>query len=250
MGQPTAGYIPNLEQFLFAGLANFNINERFRAGVMGYYLLTDKEEDLGGGKTSDTDLLTMGAYVGFNFTPSIELKGIYYMQDQGDDWYTPRAGFAEEDSASAWKAIIDVNQDLLKFTSAWLEYGQMDNNFMTDLKPETSFGDLGGQRANVFKNAPRGLNTNSTKLYGVYLGQQWNDKWSTFARYYVADFDTNLLADTSNWTLGVAYQLNPAVQFLLAYDNIDFGNSDPLAVAAGATNGSDHMIRFRTFVTF
>jgi hypothetical protein len=260
-GETVVDHIGDIEQFLIAGLANFEINEKFRAGVMGYYWLTDEEWTFAddnegrpfgkrGGDTTDTDLLTAGVYAGFRFTPSIELKGIYYFQDQGDTWSDVYSG-GLDDSANAWKVIIDVDQDVLKFTSAWLEYGQIDNNFARfNTGTHVTFGGMGGQTANVAGNFDPQFVTysNSTKLYGVHLDQEWNDKWRTFARYFVADYDTVDLDDTKNWSLGVAYRVNPAVEFELAYDSIDYGNS--------ATNnesgiiGDDHMVRFRTFVTF
>jgi hypothetical protein len=235
-----------LEQFLIAGLANFGINERFRAGVMGYYWLTDEEMDdlVNTVHETDTDLLTLGVYAAFAFTPDIELKGVYYRQSMGDTWSDYGA---TDDSASAWKAIIDVNQNLLRFTSAWLEYGQIDNNFKRfNTGTHISFGGMGGAAAEVMGNFSSAVN--KTSLYGVHLEQEWNDKWRTFARYFVADYDTNNLDDTSNWTLGVTYQLNPAVAFTLAYDNIDYGNSS--TANEGGLVDDDHMIRFRTFVTF
>ena len=35
------------------------------------------------------------------------------------------------DSPKAWKAIVDVKQDALKFTSLWLEYSKWDASFAT-----------------------------------------------------------------------------------------------------------------------
>jgi hypothetical protein len=241
-GAPVEANLPgNLEQFMIAGLANFDINERIRAGVMGYYWLTDEEFDFAGGGTSDTDLLTLGAYAGFRFTPSIELKGLYYWQDQGDSW---RPAGSSENNADAWRVIVDVKQDVLKFTSAWLEYGQLDNNFRRfNNVGYQSFGKMGGREISLLRYMPTN-NTNTTTIYGAYLGQQWNDRWRTYARYFVADYDSGN-DDVTNWTLGVAYRLNPAVEFELAYDNMDFGNNIALPAAQ-----DDHMVRFRTFVTF
>ena len=242
-----------LEQFLVAGLVNFDVNEKFRGGVMGYYWITDEERDVvvnNNNRKSDTDLLTLGVYAGFAFTPSIELKGIYYYQDQGETWHNYGA---LDDNANAWKVILDVKQDVLKFTSAWLEYGQMDNHFARNQTPHTGFGDHLAQDASLTANRSYTGNDNATKMYGLTLKQQWNDKWRSYVRYYVADYDTDYLDDAKNWTIGVAYRLNPAVEFELAYDNIDYGSStNPVngVVNRGGDVDDDHMIRFRTFVTF
>jgi hypothetical protein len=246
----------SLENFLIAGLANFEINERVRGGVMLYYWMTDEEVDRPAPlPDSDTDLLTVGVYAGFKFTPDIELKGVYYHQGLGDDW---RAfGVVNpDDTASAWKVILDVKQEALKFTSVWLEYGNIDNNFA---KVPAPYSGIGGGGANLLFNKPYRWNENTTKVYGIAARQQWNDKWRTFIRYFAADYDTVDIDDATNWTVGVAYRLNPAVEFELLYDYIDYGgyltpggvlvNDGPGGPRSGRVD-DDHIIRLRTFVTF
>ena len=245
----------NEEHFMIAGLANFNINEKFRAGVMGYYQIADDDHPAhvayyrdgtrkGDYAEGDSDLLTVGVYAGFNFTPAIELKGIYYFQDQGDTYRYLKGDTSRtplnEDDANAWKVILDVKQEALKFTSLWLEYANVDNNFA---EMPTTYRAIGAGGANLLANKP--FNAETTKVYGVTAKQQWNDKWRTFLHYYVADHDTANVDDAKNWALGVAYRLNPAVEFELLYDNIDYGNG-----TAQDRQDDDHIIRFRTFVTF
>jgi hypothetical protein len=225
---------------LVAANINANFSERFRAGLIGYWLLIDDEIDLG---TRDTDygLSTYGGYLGFNFTPDVELKGLYYMQKAGADryGYVSNSDGTPDDSATAWKAILDVKQEALKFTSLWLEYGKMDNNF-EDLAGNNPYGLYG---ASVFSNRPQNNNTGTLML--VRANQQWNDKWNTLLRYANLDFDTNGIDKTTNWTVEVGYQYTPAIKFTLGYDKIDYGDT------AGMTRvGDDHLIRFRTFVTF
>jgi hypothetical protein len=233
------------EQLLIAGLANFNINEKFRAGLMFYYHMTDDELDRGPGLgNTDHDLFTMGGYMGLALTPSIEVKGIYYHQSLGDTW----ARYGQfNDSANAWKVILDIKQPAVKYSSLWLEYGQIDNNFVKiNGGVVQGFGVIESVGVYMFKNKP--FNGNTTKLYGITARQQWNDKWRTYLRYYHADFDTPGLDEASNWTVGVGYRLNPAVEFMLAYDNVDFGDS-PTSNNEGRT-GDDHQIRLRTVVSF
>jgi hypothetical protein len=83
----------------------------------------------------DLDVNTYGIYAGFAFNPNVELKGIYYFQNLGDDI----RGADVEDSPKAWKAVLDVKQDLLKFTSLWLQYEQIDNTF-TGLNRSEQYG--------------------------------------------------------------------------------------------------------------
>jgi hypothetical protein len=250
-GVPVAENVPgNLESFLFAGLANFDINERFRGGLMAYYWLTDEEVDNPApARDSDTDLLTLGAYFGFSFTPDIELKGVYYHQSLGNDWQA--AVVNPDDTASAWKVILDVKQEVLKFSSAWLEYSNIDNNFA---KRVASYSPT-DPGANLLANLPYRRNENTTKVYGLAARQQWNDKWRTFLHYFAADYDTAGIDDATNWAVGVAYRLNPAVEFELLYDNIDYGDvaatvGGQVVRNGGGNVGDDHIIRLRTFVTF
>jgi hypothetical protein len=251
LANPNVNVPDALENFLIAGLANFEINERVRGGLMLYYWMTDAEVRFTRTTESDTDLLTLGAFFGFKFTPDIELKGVYYHQELGDSWRTSLRN--SDDTASAWKVILDVNQEALKFTSAWLEYANIDNNFAKQTSPTYRAILLGG--ADLLAGKP--FNENTTKVYGITARQQWNDKWRTFLHYYVADYDTASLDDATNWALGVAYRLNPAVEFELVYDNIDYGDTvtrDGGGVALHNNGngfvGDDHIIRLRTFVTF
>ncbi len=252
---PTSG----IEHFLIAGLANFNFTEQFRGGLMAYYFFADEEVPVAVGSLveSDTDLGTYGAYLAFAFTPAIELKGLYYYQTQGDTIARAMSGRAVgfDDTANAWKVMLDVKQEAFKFTSLWLEYGQMDNNFVSNehldsgLVPGFEAAGYGavvysGLGASLLANMP--LNMNTSKIYGGSANQQWNDKWRTYLRYYAVDFDTTGIDNATNWTVGVGYQYTPAISFELAYDKIDYGDRNP----AGFRNGDDNAIRFRTFVKF
>jgi len=229
--------LEGIEQFLIAGKIGVDINEKFMLGVMGYWAKTDRELVISDDKT-DTDLVTYGVYAGYKFTPSVELKGIYYGQDQGGTIAAATTAQGDySDSASAWRVILDLDQDLLKFTSAALEYAKIDNNFVLPNNPYAWLG------AEILANTP--ANSRTATVYGIHTAQKWNDTWRSFARYYTVDFDTAGYDDASNWTVGVGYRLNPAVEFELAYDSIDYGyGSDQ------DRNGDDSIIRFRTFVTF
>ncbi|MDR3254437.1 MAG: S-layer homology domain-containing protein [Synergistaceae bacterium] len=215
---------------------NFNFNERVYAGLLGYYDIPDEEYWLPTAPLSetDTDLSTFGIYAGFKFTPSIELKGIYYFQNQGDTigQIIGQTATGYDDSANAWKIILDVDQEALKFTSLWLEYSQIDNNFLYTQDPY-AFDNVG-----ILNNKPWEGDSSTSVLF-VSARQQWNEKWGTFERYVNADYDNRNIHDATDWTFGVDYQLNPAVLLELAYDSLDFGDDQ-----------DDHLIRFRTFVTF
>ena len=219
---------------------NFRPNEKFWIGATGYWLQGDAnvfvDEDEDGfdddginPDADDADANTYAIYAGFAFNPNVELKGIYYMQDLGADLV---GGF--DDSPSAWKAVLDVKQDMLKFTSLWVQYMQIDNSFY-GLNQQNNMD--WGISLSVTDAMP--LNDNQTTVWMIGAEQVWNDKWTTFLKYAKADFDTEGVEDAENYTAGVTYQYTPAVAFQLVYDNIDFG-----------ADNDDHLIKFRTSVSF
>ena len=234
------------EWFMIAANVNANFSEKFRAGLLAYYFFADEEVPIeGSNRQTDTDMLTLGAYTAFAFTPSIELKALYYAQDLGE---TIAGGL--EDSPAAWKVMLDVKQEALKFTGLWLEYGQIDNTFIgsarassASTRADVDLVSYSGLGANALHNQP--FNNNSTNVMLVRADQKWNDKWSSYLRYFMADFDSAGFDDTTNWTVGLGYQMNPNINFELAYDSIDYGEG----VEQDRT-GDDHVVRFRTYVTF
>lgn len=234
----------NVERFLIAANANFIFSENFKGGLLAYFYLPDKETSVGSAET-ESDLTTLGAYLRYAFTPSVELKALYYHQTQGETIAGAMSGRAPgaagyDDAAKAWKVMLDVKQDALKFTSLWLEYGKMDNNFFKETHPYAiNADDLANQRR--VRRAG-----SSSVIVGGWAVQQWNRQWATFARYYRIDMDTVGLDDTVNWTVGALYQYSPALSFQLLYDNIDYGSGNP----EGFLSGDDHMIRLRIFTAF
>ena len=211
---------------------NWKPNEKFVLGATGYWFVGDA----GLPDEFDMDVNNYGIYAGFKFTPAIELKGIYYFQKLGDNWAVA------EDSPKAWKAVLDVKQEALKFTSLWLQYEQVDNSFM-GLNPQNNMD--WGVVPSISDNRPVGADSTS-KYWMIGATQQWNDKWSTFLKYAHADYDEDWLDDAKNYTIGVNYQYTPAIAFQLTYDHIDYGDTNP----ADYLNGDNHVVKFRTTVNF
>jgi opacity protein-like surface antigen len=184
----------------------------------------------------------------FNFNPNIAVKGIFYYQDKDTDLRVsggPWTGL-DLDSANAWKAIVDVKQDLLKFTSLWLEYDYVDADFyLTYNNTALTLVDTEAWNTVNGASAFAGFDTNIWRVGGL---QQWNDKWSTWL--YAAGHTLENGAGTrdakmAQWGLGVEYLHNENVTFALGYINVDWNND---AEAAGYSD--DHVIQFRTAVTF
>ena len=222
---------------------NWTPNEKFFLGGTGYWF----DDDSTGIDTLDLATATYAAYMGYKFTPAVELKGIYYWQNYGDDVVTPQGlpAFAVEDSPNAWKAILSIDQDLLKFTSLWIEYSQQDNTFFgyTD-----RYAIGGGAYDFVGLNMGVADPFGTSKYWFVKAEQQWNDKWSSFARFATVDYDTVNLDDATEWGVGIGYQYTPAIYFELAYDQVDHGDS--ITGNQGGEVGKDHVVRFSTSVNF
>jgi len=218
------------EDYMFYGLrANFNFNEQFRFALNGLMKNFDN--------ANNRDESVYWADFAFNFNPNVAFRGAYFMEDL-DVAY--RAG---EDSPKAYKAIVDVKQDALKFTSIWLEYAHLDEGF--NVWNSNNNGDAfayDAYGASVLFNR----NYDDTTVLFASLKQKWNDKWATYQRYLNAEFDTAGVDDATNWTFGVQYYYSPAITFDLAYDKVDWGDS----TLAGSRTGDDSLVQFRTHVKF
>jgi len=183
---------------------------------------------------------------GITFTPGFEFKGAYYMQDHDG----PNGVAHFDDSPNAYKAIIDVSQDTLKFTSLWIEYAKFDPHFHTALSPWDAYG------AELTPNLtmPAVSNVWETEVIFVKLQQKWSDKWATYQRYGQFDHSPEGYAkldgsyDITNWTFGVQYWYTPTVMFELAYDDVDYDDGWTKNVDADLKD--DSLIRFRTHIFF
>ena len=247
IGEPLAGGPPagataaapgSDEKHYVAALADFDFGERASAGIMGYYFRYDDEPP-----GMDMNNLTLGIYAKYRLLPGVEIKGLYYLQTYGDYWRRRGTGTVSDGDAEIWKAVLDIKQDVLKFTDLWLEYARFDNNFYRgDAAPASSraYAYMG---ADIMSNLP--FNDGATELWALRAMRRWNDRLETYIRYATADFNSPGCDRAFNWTFGVRYQLNRAVNFELNYDSIDYGQG-----ANQARRGDDQIVTFCTFVMF
>ena len=208
-------YNNNASNEYYGARLRFDFSEKLWLSVNGLW------EDRG-----NTDYKTYWAGLGFSFMDGLELKGAYYMQDI--DVAAPAV-----DDPKAWKAILDVSQDVLKFTSLWVEYAQFDKGFILHNNPY-SFSDI------VWPTNVTGPMADDMKAIFVKAKQKWNDKWSTIERYTKYDMDGN--NDAKEWSVAIGYQYSPNLYFELAYADMDGQIGDP--------NYDNNQIRFRTYLTF
>lgn len=239
---------------------NYTPGGKFFLGMTGFWGVDDATgKTYAGYSTADYDfgIDTYAVYGGYTFTPGLQLKGIYYHQKQNDGikkLFDIKGRGDFDDSAKSWKAILDVKQDVLKYTSLWFEYSQTDNNFWLQI-PER-YGIIGAGNPRVGYNTP--WNDNTSKYVFVKAVQQWTKKWSTILRYVHADYDTAGMDDAAEWGAGLGLQYTPSLYFELMYDQIDYGDNSGYggrvmgdrASTPGAWNGKESVVRFRTIVTF
>ena len=208
-------YTPNASDEYYGARLKFDFSEKFWLSLNGLWY-----------NVGNTNYKTYWAGLGFSFMDGLELKGAYYMEDIDG---------AAIDDPKAWKAILDVSQDVLKFTSLWVEYAQFDQGFYIDRSP-WSFSDVlwpGDISAGVT------LPDDADVLF-VKAKQKWNDKWSTIERYVKYDIDN--FWDAKEWSVAIGYQYSPNLYFELAYADMDGSFLDP--------NYDNNQIRFRTLLNF
>jgi len=231
------GSIDQAEHTIYGARVRFNFNEQFNLGLQG---LVKDYSDVGHGfKDGIEKSQTYWADFGVNFTPDIALRGMFAMQKI--DFVNP-AG--KDDSPNAYKVLLDVNQNALKFTSLWLEYAKLDAFFGTYING-LSYAEQAARNAPAY-----GINSHNRdaemKYWMAVAEQKWSDKWATFIRYLNVSYDEVGLddwVDHNNWMFGFRYMYTPALQFELLYDKISYDDN-----LVGKND--DHMIRFRTSISF
>jgi len=205
----------DIEGYEFGARFRWNFNENF--WLSGNYIGWNYENP----STRDDTNVWWAAF-GAKFNPEWEFRGAYFNYDDGTD------------TNGAWKAILDVSQDALKFTSLWVEYVNIEDagfRAVTD-GPWDNYG-----------AAVTGTNLGAyDDILFIRAEQKWNDKWRTFIRYLQGSARAAGAEDTTNYTFGVKYYYTPAVSFELAYDKVEGAQTVPGA--------DDHLIRLRTHVVF
>lgn len=237
-GTPATQTSASKEATFYGARVRFNFNEQFNLGL--HAVVRDYEtNDLNGNLSK---FAAFWADFGFYFTPDVALKGMWAFNKY--DVVNPAI---LDDSPNAYKLVLDVNQNALKFTSLWIEYAKLDNFFATHNNAlrytEQANGDDSNGPAFGMDDPTR---TGEMKYWMIAARQKWNDRFSTFFRYLDVSYDAGSMSggtaniDHKNWLFGMSYNYTPALQFQLLYDAIDFDNTRP----------DDHMIRFRTTVSF
>jgi hypothetical protein len=155
---------------------------------------------------------------GTNFS-GLQLKGAYmWMKNDLDG----------DKEGNAWKVILDVPQNVLKFTSLWVEFQKLEKGW----KPENTHG------VNYAVFSPKNVGKADTKVLFVGARQQWNKKFNTYERYQQYKYDDGLGKD-KEWAVGLGYAYTSNLYFDLSYNKIDYSD-----------DSENKVIRFRTVLAF
>ena len=235
-------YDANEGDDLFGARMRFDFNEKLWLSVNA--LWTSTHETDGSGNNADNDYDVYWAGLGYKFLPGLELKGAYYIEDISQ---SAGAEVTNDDDPQAWKVIIDVKQDVLKFTSLWFEYNQIDKGFIMTNVPwmfnnRLDLEDYGlGTSDTTNTLGLKNRIQDDLDIYGVKLKQQWTPKFSSYERYACYDMDGDYNS-VDEWTVGLGYQYSPNLYFELAYNDQDGKVTDD--------DYENKQIRFRTLLNF
>ncbi|MST54888.1 S-layer homology domain-containing protein [Pyramidobacter sp. SM-530-WT-4B] len=208
-------YADNASDEYYGARLKFDFSEKFWLSLNGLWYNVD-----------DVNYKTYWAGLGFSFMDGLELKGAYYMEDIDG---------AAIDDPKAFKVILDVSQDVLKFTSLWVEYAKFDEGFYIDRSP-WSFSDIDWP-GDISDGV---ILPDDVDVLFVKAKQKWNDKWSTIERYVKYDIDS--FWDAKEWSVAIGYQYSPNLYFELAYADMDGSFLAP--------DYDNNQIRFRTLLNF
>ena len=181
----------------------------------------------------------------FDFNDNIGFKGVFYHQKMEQQQANGATGSWEDrgyflpdgngyiDDANHWAVMVDVKQEALKYTSAWLEYGQYDAGYIVRADNSIFYSPTLARRQV----------TNDLKYWRVAFGQEWNEKWATHIFYYGYNMDLGAAGDWKPFELGlgVQYKLNDYTTMGLNYMHVDQDQQN---------TDNDNVVRFRTTVTF
>jgi opacity protein-like surface antigen len=251
---PTLDPDEGLSMWEFAGLAQLQFSEQFGFDLGFQAFLGDEASTLTDDATSiEVDnIWTVFAGARFSFTPNIAFKGLYYYQgSSAEEDSTGVWRDADLDNTSAWKAIIDVKQEAIGFANLWLEYDHLEAGFY--LPYNNTALTLTDDAWHSNGDAGIGFVDTDTDIWRVGATRQWNDKWSSWlyaAGHTLENGGLNAAgaprdAKALQWGLGVEYQYNENVAFALGYIEVDWNGE-----AENAGFADDHLIRFRTGITF
>lgn len=255
------------DMYLYGGRLAYTFNEKFGAAInyIGNKYRASIKEHWNGPGSEVTDLL--GGHSDFettwvdaiaNLTPSVTLKGQFFWQKVEDSFSD--SAWSAPNSPRAWKLIASVKQDVLKFTDLWVEYAEIDQNFHFTCNPYVWALSERGSSWLIHNDSGYRIAAVDSNVWNIVAKQQWNDQWWTYVHYVKVDASHSILNTPvdlgyDEWGISVRYNYTPSLFFELVYDDVQYSNENSIANtyhALGLDDApkSDHLIQFRTYVSF
>ena len=199
------------------------LNQYLGFGLGAQYLIHDDwnfpDSSIKGQGKAWSDIFTSWLGVDYNFMNGATLHGIvYYQKADTDDNYWGKGNVKDRpDGGIAWRAALDLNQDVLKFTSLYIEYMRMGCGFYTleGIENNILLGDMEYDKVSFFGNVAN----NSLSMWKLGANQRWSDKLSTWLFY--ADIDGSACGGYSDISVGLR-QYGIGVEFAYS-NNVIFG---------------------------
>ncbi len=223
-------------------------NEKLMAGMTGYRFIGSNApegfKEINGNTAESTgandwDIQAYSGYFTWRFADGAKLKGVYYRQLLGK---TVAGNY--RDNPQSWKLILDLDQELLKAGSLWLEYNAHDNSFWNSFPDRYAIS--GSAHCSVGDNMPE--NSETSKFFFARFERSWNKRFNTGIRYAYGDYGTEGYAPSYELGVYASYKLNSAVSFELYLDHFDYGESS--VASKEVKRGTDNVIQLRTTVKF
>ena len=232
-------YYDNESHDIYGGRIKARLGEKFwmTLGIMGQSF--DTQDD----GSTDSSYITYWVNAGFKVTPDVEIKGSYFAQDWEEETATLLNDGTVEDSPSAYRVILEIKQNLLKFTSIWAQYSHFDAGFRIDCV-DYKFENHSGKANQMYDASSDNIFMTDHDMFYGYFRQQWTPKIRTFEEFQYADADGG--SDATRWSIGVGYQYSPALYFELAYSMQD----GHCVESKDASGWEDNILRFRTLFNF
>jgi len=213
--------------------------------------------------STDYDMgYTAHAGLRFEFTRNIGLRGRFYAQNLGNmrsdiiaTGGTSGAGFSE--GAIAATGIIAIRQELLRFTTLWLEFNYLEQGFWVPTGRGAALVnnayDWGATAVNrgyaTYTGSTGGLFSSGflnydTNIFRVAAMQTWRERWSTWQFWALYDPDEAAGArdlNMNHFGIGIHYQHSPNIGLGLSMQGVNYAEENKDAAAE---------IRIRTSVAF
>ena len=207
---------------LFANL-DVKLSQRFGFGLGVQYLIHDdwnvaNSAAVGKGKAW-SNIFTSWFGVDYKLSDGITAHGIIYYQraKTNDDFWGSGDVTNRPDGGIAWRAALDLDQDVLKFTSLYAEYMRAPSGFfaLSGIENNMLLGDVEYDKESFFGSVAN----HRVSMWKVGANQKWSDKFSTWLFY--ADINGSASAGYSDVGAGLR-QYGGGIEYMYG-GNVIFG---------------------------